>query len=175
MTWSAPHALEVLVSPEHGLFAWTPLALIAVLGLVALAWRLAPEARIVVVGLIAAMALQVYVGGSVESWTVAGAFGQRRFVGTTAELTVGVAAVLAIGAEPRWRRWMTTAVVVLAMWWNIALMVQFGAGWMDRQRLDLQAVAYNTFVAVPRALPGLAWRYLSDRSSFYQSRRAGTP
>jgi hypothetical protein len=61
------------------------------------------------------------------------------------------------------------------MWWNIALMVQFGAGWMDRQRLDLQAVAYNTFVAVPRALPGLAWRYLSDRSSFYQSRRAGTP
>jgi len=54
-------------------------------------------------------------------------------------------------------------------------MVQFGAGWMDRQRLNLRAVAYNTFVAVPRALPGLAWRYLSDRSSFYQSRRAVTP
>jgi|KBSMisStaDraftv2_1062788.scaffolds.fasta_scaffold20329_5 hypothetical protein len=175
MTWSAPHALEVLVSPEHGFFLWTPLAFIAALGLVALAWRLAPEARIVLVGLIAAMALQVYVGGSVESWTVAGAFGQRRFVATTAVLTVGMAAVLAIGAEPRWRRWATTVVVVLAMWWNIALMVQFGAGWMDRQRLNLQAVAYNTFVAVPRALPGLAWRYLSDRSSFYQSRRAGTP
>jgi hypothetical protein len=175
MTWSAPHALEVLVSPEHGFFLWTPLAFIAALGLVSLAWRLAPEARIVLVGLTAAMALQVYVGGSVESWTVAGAFGQRRFVATTAVLTVGMAAVLAIGAEPRWRRWATTVVVVLAMWWNIALMVQFGAGWMDRQRLNLQAVAYNTFVAVPRALPGLAWRYLSDRSSFYQSRRAGTP
>ena len=175
MTWSAPHALEVLASPEHGFFLWTPLALVAVAGLVSLIWRLAPEGRIVGVALVAAMALQVYVGGSVESWTVAGAFGQRRFVGTTALLAAGMAAVLALGAEPRWRRWATTAVVVVAMWWNIALMVQFGAGWMDRQRLNLQAVAYNTFVAVPRALPGLAWRYVFDRPSFYQSRRAGAP
>jgi hypothetical protein len=175
MTWTAPHALEVLLSPEHGFFVWTPLALVAVLGLVVLVWRLAPHARIVAVGLIAALALQVYVGGSVESWTVAGAFGQRRFVATTAVLTIGIAGVLAAGAEARWRRVATTCVVVLAMWWNIALMVQFGAGWMDRQRLNLQAVAYNTFVAVPRALPGLAWRYLADRSSFYQSRPTGTP
>ncbi len=27
MTWTSPHALGVLVSPEHGLFFWTPLAL----------------------------------------------------------------------------------------------------------------------------------------------------
>jgi hypothetical protein len=175
MTWSAPHALEVLLSPEHGFFAWTPLAVVALAGLIALAWRLAPEARVVGLALIAAMALQIYVGGSVESWTVAGAFGQRRFVATTAVLTIGMAAVLAIVAEPRGRRWAATAVIALAVWWNLALMVQFGAGWMDRQRLNLEAVAYNNFVAVPRALPGLAWRYVFDRSSFYQSRRAGTP
>jgi hypothetical protein len=175
MTWSAPHALEVLLSPEHGFLAWTPLAIVALAGLVALTWRLAPEGRIVAVALVVAMALQIYVGGSVESWTVAGAFGQRRFVATTAVLAVGMAAMLALGAEPRWRRAATTAVVVLAVWWNVALMVQFGAGWMDRQRLDLRAVAYNTFVAVPRALPGLAWRYVFDRPSFYQSRRAGAP
>src|SRR5947208_11414987 len=34
MKWSAPHALQVLVSPEHGFFVWTPLAALAVLGLV---------------------------------------------------------------------------------------------------------------------------------------------
>ena len=34
-------------------------------------------------------------------------------------------------------------------------------------RLDLARNAYNTFVIVPRALPGLAQRYLFDRSSFY--------
>src|SRR5690606_4846368 len=33
MSWTSPHFVEVLFSPEHGLFFWTPLALIAVLGL----------------------------------------------------------------------------------------------------------------------------------------------
>ena len=44
----------------------------------------------------------VYVGGSVESWTVAGAFGQRRFVGLTILLVLGVATVwrLASAATP---------------------------------------------------------------------------
>ena len=36
------------------------------------------------------VALQVYVGGSVESWTVAGAFGQRRFVALTVLLVIGL-------------------------------------------------------------------------------------
>ena len=34
MNWMAPHALEVLFSPEHGFFVWTPLALVAIAGLV---------------------------------------------------------------------------------------------------------------------------------------------
>ena len=36
-------------------------------------------------------------------------------------------------------------------------MAQFGANMMDRQRLDLAANAYNTFVRVPRELPSLAY------------------
>jgi hypothetical protein len=47
-------------------------------------------------------------------------------------------------------------------------MVQFGAGLMDRQRLDLRANAWNAFVVVPRELPGLACRYIFDRASFYR-------
>ncbi len=34
MTWTAPHALEVLFSPAHGFFFWTPLAVLAIAGLV---------------------------------------------------------------------------------------------------------------------------------------------
>ena len=54
-------------------------------------------------------------------------------------------------------------------------MVQFGAGLMDRQRLELGRIAYNTFVVVPRALPGLAWRYLSRSFQLLRVARAGTP
>src|SRR6185503_18418244 len=83
MSWTAPHALSVLASPAHGLFFWTPLAGAAILGLVVLAIRVPPAMRALGVGLLVATACQVYVAGSVESWTVAGAFGQRRFVSLT--------------------------------------------------------------------------------------------
>ena len=33
MTWTAPHAFQVLFSPEHGFLVWTPLAILAIIGL----------------------------------------------------------------------------------------------------------------------------------------------
>ena len=42
MTWSAPHAIEVLFSAQHGFFIWTPLALLAVAGIAMLAWGVRP-------------------------------------------------------------------------------------------------------------------------------------
>jgi hypothetical protein len=117
--------------------------------------------------LIAMVASQVYVAGSVQSWTVAGAFGQRRFVGLSALLIVGVAA-LAAAAATRIRRAALATVCLLGVWWNLGLAVQFGAGLMDRQRLDLGRNAMVTFVELPVRLPSLAWRYVFDRGSFYR-------
>ncbi len=37
MYWYAPHGLQVLLSPEHGFFFWTPLAILAIAGLIAMA------------------------------------------------------------------------------------------------------------------------------------------
>jgi hypothetical protein len=62
---------------------------------------------------------------------------------------------------------------VLAMWWNIGLMALFGAGLMDRQRLHPGQNAYDVFVTLPRAAPGLAWRYFTARESFYAPRGGG--
>jgi hypothetical protein len=169
MLWSAPHALEVVASPAHGLFFWTPLAVVALVGLVVLARRFRPPMRALGIGLLLAAACQVYVAGSVESWTVAGAFGQRRFVSLTPLLVFGVAAVLAVLHERRLATPTASVLLAATIWWNIALIIQFGTGLMDRQRLELSRIAYNTFVVVPRALPSLAWRYLFDRASFYES------
>jgi hypothetical protein len=169
MTWTAPHGLDVLVSTSHGFLWWTPLAVAALAGLVVL-WRNLPrDARIVALSLGVMVAVQVYVAGSVESWTVAGAFGQRRFVALTAMLVVGLAALLAATMPTRGLRVVMAAALAIACWWNIALVAQFGAGLMNRQRLELPRIAYNTFVVMPIALPDLAWRYLFDRASFYQS------
>jgi hypothetical protein len=184
MTWTAPHAAEVVFSTAHGLVFWTPLAALAIAGLVLLVLRARPAAPSVAnapdsgaagrvgLGLAAIVLVQIYIAGSVESWTVAGAFGQRRFVALTAPFVIGLA-VLGARARRRWARAAVASLVALSVWWNLGLMAQFGAGLMDRQRLDLRRNAYNTFIEVPRRLPELAYRYLVDRGSFYRSTPPG--
>jgi hypothetical protein len=180
MTWTSPHAGQVLFSPEHGFLFWTPLAALAVGGLVWLACTRTGgggnpaqgppstnDVRRIALCLLVMVALQVYVAGAVESWTVAGAFGQRRFVGLTLMLVTGLTALFSLAGSRASRTKLVSAVIVLATWWNLALMVQFGTGMMDRQRLALGTNAWNAFVAVPRDLPRIAYRYAFDRKSFY--------
>ena len=169
MSWSAPHALQVLFSPEHGFFFWTPLAALGIAGLVAMAAR--PDRRRVALCMLLMAALQVYIGGSVESWTVAGGFGQRRFVALSVLLVVGLAAA---GSElaragAAWRRTAMVAAVV-AVYWNLAISAEFAIGAMDRQRLEPARNAYDAFVTIPVQAPSLAYRYLFDRQSFYAGR-----
>jgi hypothetical protein len=172
MNWAAPHALQVLVSPEHGFFFWTPLAVLALAGLLILARR-PEEIRRVAICLWLMVAAQVYVTGSVESWTVAGAFGQRRFVALTVLLVAGIAAL--VGAiRSATVRVAVAAAIVVAVWWNVGLAFQFGSGLMDRQRLELRRNAYANFVTLPAAAPDLLWRYAFDRGSFYKTRE-GVP
>lgn len=174
MNWASPHALEVLFSAEHGLLVWTPLAAFALAGLVWLVARPAGLGQVDAasarwIGLLALLmvASQVYVNGSIDTWTQAGAFGQRRFVALTVLAVLGTAQVLA-STRTRAGRIGVTIAVVFCLWWNLGLMAQFGAGMMDRQRLQLHRNAYNTFVTVPARIPELAHRYLFDRGSFYQ-------
>ena len=189
MNWMAPHALEVLFSPRHGFFVWTPLALIAIAGLVVL--FIPPEGgnyidpvgsafrrkRQVAACLLLMVALQIYVGGSVESWTVAGAYGQRRFIALTAAMVIGLAALQyglkRIAARPPSRTRVGVSgllwgVAALAVYWNLALIAEFSIGLMDRQRLEPRKNAYDAFVTLPRQAPSLVYRYLFDRSSFYR-------
>ena len=178
MSWTSPHFFEVLLSPDHGFFFWTPLALLALGGL---GWMaVAPYARnaslrpghaadVHWIGWLCLMMflLQAYVSGSVESWTVAGSFGQRRFVALTPLLTLGLAVFIRAFGRDAQRRPLMAALVILCIWWNIGLMAQFGLHIMDRQRLTLAANARVTFIELPRRLPALVWRYLFDRTSFF--------
>jgi hypothetical protein len=175
MYWHAPHALQVLADTEHGFLFWTPLALLSLAGLLLL--TAAPERAAVAtpkdegrrIGacMLLMVASQVYVSGAVESWTVAGAFGQRRFVALTIFLVIGLAAL---------RQWIhrdamriaTRIAIVICIWWNLALIAEFGTSMMDRQKLELRRNAYDAFVTLPRMAPQLMYRYFSERASFYK-------
>ena len=172
LTWSSPHALGVVFSSEHGLLAWTPLVAVALAGLLLLALNRAGRQPMQRVGglLLLMCAAQIYTSGIVESWTVAGSFGQRRFVALTPMLTIGVATVM-VAATGLWMRRALVAVLVLCVWWNAGLMMQFGMNRMDRQRLTLAENARITFIELPFEAPRIAWDYLTNRSSFYKRPR----
>jgi hypothetical protein len=156
--WS-PHFLDVLFDPAHGLFAWSPLLVLATAGLfLALRWR-----RDVVTALLAvALLLQVWMNGALESWTQAGAFGSRRFVDATPIFAWGLATLVG-AAWPRLGRVPVAALLALFAWWNVSLMVQFGLKLMDRQRLEWPKVAVNQFTEVPARLGKVALLFFTDR------------
>lgn len=170
MSWSSPHFLGVLFSPEHGLLFWTPLVIVAAVGLVAAALgrrSFAADQRWMATLLLAMVVAQAYISGAVESWTVAGSFGQRRFVAITPMLVTGVAIVLAMVRTTAPQRTIAAVTLGLAIWWNVGLMVLFGLHLMDRQRLEPGRNAVAVFWQVPRDLPLVAWRYLTARESLY--------
>jgi hypothetical protein len=179
MFWHAPHALQVLADSEHGFLLWTPLALLSLVGLVLLTAApkttddadraRVPRSDVRRIGgcMLLMVALQVYVSGAVESWTVAGAFGQRRFVAVTIFLVVGLAALRDSLRGDAARR-VANVAIALCIWWNLALTAEFGTSMMDRQRLELGRNAYDAFVTLPRMAPELLYRYFAERSSFYK-------
>jgi hypothetical protein len=187
MFWNAPHAWQVLADPEHGFFFWTPLAVLAIAGLILMTAvpgaRTLPatpltggddaahvsqtDRRRIGACMLLMVALQVYISGAVESWTVAGAFGQRRFVALTIFLVIGLAA-LRERIRGTAARLAVNAAVALCVWWNVALIAEFGTSMMDRQRLELSRNAYDAFVTLPRAAPELLHRYFAQRASFYK-------
>lgn len=153
MDFSSPHFFDVLIDPGHGLLLWTPLLIVAVLGLIRGIGRLGAVGVFVTVALLA----QVYINGSVLSWHQAGAFGSRRFVDSTVLFVIGFAFGL-MAVTPRTQR----ILVALAIWWNLSLMMQFGLKLMDRQQLDWPGIATRQVTAVPQRLLGTVKLYFTD-------------
>ncbi|HEU4735107.1 MAG TPA: glycosyltransferase family 39 protein [Kofleriaceae bacterium] len=86
----APMIGELLFAPRNGWFSTTPVAYAAVLGLVVLPRR----ARLVAAGLVAAVAIQVYLNSTILDWWGSAAFGQRRLCSVSLPLVVGLASLL---------------------------------------------------------------------------------
>jgi hypothetical protein len=167
MTYWSPHFLEVLLDAGHGLFVWAPVLLVATIALAAVTIRRRdPVAGV----LLLALVLQAWINGSVESWTQAGAFGSRRFVGATVVFAWGLA--MAIGAARRRIGPMACAAsLAVLVWWNVSLMVQFGLRLMDRQQLEWPRVAVNQVTAVPARAARAGWLFLADRDRLRRETR----
>jgi hypothetical protein len=158
------HALEVLFSGFHGLFSWSPITLIGVLGLIPLARR----NNRVALALFVVFAAQVAVIGSYDTWWGGASFGARRFINCMPIFAMGLAALLDDLRVPAHR--FATALIALLILWNFGLAVQYSTGIIPRdQPVEMRVIVRNQFVEVPARIGSVAWRFITDRSSFYQT------
>src|SRR6266699_4854685 len=125
--WSSPAFLDVLFASNHGLLAWTPILLLAIVGLF-LFWRREP---LVGTPLLAAfLAFYVFIA-CYPDWAGISSYGNRFFVSLTAFFILGLAVFFDRAAQlfPSRRAAFASAVALLAVTtlWNAGLMFQWGA------------------------------------------------
>jgi hypothetical protein len=107
------HPFLSLVSWYHGMFPWTPLLALSLIGLVLL-WR--DDRRLAAAGIVTFILQWLIIAAFDRSFWGMLAFGQRRFDSCTIFFLIGLAALLA-----RLPRWLATIVVATGSTWTMLL------------------------------------------------------
>ena len=161
--WKSPAFFRVCFSSQHGLFSWTPILALAVVGLVFLRER----DRTVALSLLMAFVLYVYAIGCYQDWHGISSYGSRFFVALTAVFVIGLAAFFDWFA----RAWQerpagvsaacATAILVL---WNFGLIFQWGMHWIpERGPVSWRSAAHNQVAIVPEQAASILKAYLTGR------------
>lgn len=153
MDWSSPHLVDVLVSADHGLFAWTPAMLLGFLGLLL---GLRRDALLHGAALLV-FAATAWVNGGVYDWAGGDAFGARRFDLVVPLLALGLGVLTRDGAELLRRRPLlapAAALLGLAAW-NVGLMLLVRRGAYP-QAAPLERLAGDQAGLLRRGLEGVA-------------------
>lgn len=164
--WRSPVFLSVLFSSNHGLFSWTPILLLAIIGLF-LFWRREPE-----VGtpfLAAFLAFYLFIA-CYPDWAGISSYGNRFFVSLTALFVVGLGAFLDRFARffHSQRAALTAASILLGLlvFWNTGLMFQWGVDLVPaRGPISFSEMIDNQFFVVPRRLTTEVQKFLFKRKA----------
>lgn len=172
--WRSPKFWSVLFSRGHGLFVWTPILLIATVGLFSL-WRKEPWlARTAIASLIAFYCLI-----SFDPWWYGTlSFGNRFFVSMTPIFVLGLAAAFAALArlwpEPSMAVRRLAPVVVMLILWNLGLMFQWSTHMiLTPGYVSWDVVAYDQVHVVPgRLLDGVIAKFVHKPVNQQEARDA---
>jgi len=146
------------------LFSWTPLLLLATVGLVLFRSR---EPRVGTPLLAAALAFYIFIA-CYPDWAGISSFGNRFFVSLTPLFILGLSVFLErVSTLFRSRRAAIatlSAVLAAFMLWNAEFMFQWGAHLVPpRGPISWSTMIRNQFTVVPRQLKNLLHNYLFNR------------
>lgn len=167
--WDSPALLKVGFSSEHGLFSWTPITTLSVIGL----FLLRRHDRILALYSICAFAVYLYVIGCYQDWHGLSSFGNRFFVSLTVFFVLGLAAffdcVADVWNEQRVRVLAPVATAVLILW-NLGLIFQWGVHLIPaRGPISWRDATYNQVAVVPVRVGHALANYLTQRRELMRS------
>lgn len=156
MRWTSPALVEVLFSTFRGLFTWTPVVVLGVVGLAR--WTRANRAQGLAMGVV--LVAGWYANAAVVDWWAGEAFGARRFLGDFPVFALGLAVMLDT-ATAAWSSKRLAALSALVVVLNGLLLLQYQAFMHGlRAIVPYPDDAYGLFVArfiVPFSLVRQWW------------------
>jgi hypothetical protein len=155
--------LKVCFSSEHGLFSWTPIIGLALIGL----FLLRRQDQMMGLCVLAAFALYLYAIGCYADWAGISSFGNRFFVSLTPLFILGLAAFfdwLAFACTERRAAVLARSITALLIVWNLGLIFQWGTHLIPaRGPISWRDAAYNQYAVVPEQISLTFKSYLTRR------------
>jgi hypothetical protein len=159
----SPAMLKVCFSSEHGLFSWTPIIGLALIGL----FLLRRQDQMMGLCVLAAFALYLYAIGCYADWAGISSFGNRFFVSLTPLFILGLAAFfdwLAFACTERRAAVLARSITALLIVWNLGLIFQWGTHLIPaRGPISWRDAAYNQYAVVPEQISLTFKSYLTRR------------
>jgi len=160
---TSPAFLKVCFSSEHGLFSWTPVVLLALIGL----FLLKNHDRALSGYSVLAFAFYLYAIGCYEDWAGISSFGNRFFVSLTPLFILGLASFfdwLAEALQDRRAEILAAALTTALIIWNLGLVFQWGTHLIPaRGPISWHDAAYNQVAVVPVQAARTLETYLTGR------------
>ena len=167
-----PQILLAAFSAQHGVFLWTPILLVATIGLVVAIRRQPALAS----ALVAAGALFFYLAAGCVA-PAASSYAGRFLLPLTPIFVCGLAALMdaLVGSRGRIAWAVAGSAAALLVLWNFGLMLQWGTGLIpDRGPVDFRHASANQVTVVPRAAKDFVIRYVNDRKGLVSQLRRGS-
>jgi hypothetical protein len=148
--WTSPALLKVLFSSDHGMFSWTPVLILATVGLPFLIKR---DALLGGGALLTFLAYYYFIS-SYPDWDGLSSFGNRFFVSLTPIFILGLTALLSSFSNllGKTKRALPVASLILALLiaWNFGFIFQWGTHMIPpRGEISWKMMIRNQIVEVP--------------------------
>jgi len=163
--WSflSPALLRVCFSSEHGLFSWTPVILLSVIGLA----LLSRYDRALSFYSLLGFAMYLYTIGCYQEWAGISSFGNRFFVSLTPLFVLGLASLFdwlgsALPAKVEMKS--APSINALLIVWNMGLIFQWGVHLIPaRGPISWRETINNQFWVVPKLARQEIGSYMTKR------------